>query len=337
MIVCDNDEKKIITRNACICCSLLYPDSRTWPDPSHNQNIFATSCPPSHPPHRLSQAAQAHRRLTAAVQGSRSDHLNLIAAFSAWRNAGAKPAFCREYFLSLQGLQAIAAGRRQLAGILLGLGFCEADYLRTLDAPKPLTVIDADDEAADARGPERAGTHALDAAAGSARVVKAALTAGLYPNLLRVDAPPPKFQKVHGGTAEIDLEPGALKFFDRTLGRVFLHPASCNFKAGRFPSGWLVYSEITQTSKVFARATSAVPAYAVLFFAGELHVDHLAGTITAGGWARFKAPARIGVLVHDLRAAMAALLAKKIEDPTLHLDKSPVRKALQSLLVADGT
>lgn len=256
------------------------------------------------------------------MAGSQSDHLALIAAYNAWRAAGgpgARGAFARDNFLSQQGMEGVLAGRRQLAGILQALGFVDGGYLARLDAP-----------------PSRDPPHALDAAAASARVVKAALAAGLYPNLLRVDAPPPKFQRVHGGTAQIDADPAELRFHDRSRGRVFLHPSSCNFGAGRFPSGWLVYSDIVRTSKVFVRASSAVPAYAILLFAGELSVDHVAGTLTAGGWARFKAPARIGVLVRDLRAAVASLLAAKIADPGLSLAGSPVVEALHSLLASDG-
>ena len=33
-------------------------------------------------------------------------------------------------------------------------------------------------------------------------------------------------------------------------GRVFQHPASINFNCGRFESGWLVYTDLIETSKV---------------------------------------------------------------------------------------
>ena len=57
----------------------------------------------------------------------------------------------------------------------------------------------------------------------------------------------------------MDHDAKALRFFDRQRGRVFLHPASLNFSAGRFESGWLVFSELLQTSKVFVRESSMVP------------------------------------------------------------------------------
>lgn len=42
----------------------------------------------------------------------------------------------------------------------------------------------------------------------------------------------------------------ALRYFDRVKGRVFQHPASINFNCGRFESGWLVYTDLIETSKV---------------------------------------------------------------------------------------
>lgn len=59
---------------------------------------------------------------------------------------------------------------------------------------------------------------AMDAFSDNARVVKAAIAAGLYPNLLRVDAPPPRFQQVAGGTVEVPADPSKIKLFDRTKG-----------------------------------------------------------------------------------------------------------------------
>lgn len=51
-------------------------------------------------------------------------------------------------------------------------------------------------------------------------------------------------------------------------GRVFLHPSSLNFTCGKLESGWAVYSEVVETSKVFVRESSMVPIYAILLFGG---------------------------------------------------------------------
>ena len=80
-------------------------------------------------------------------------------------------------------------------------------------------------------------------------------------------------------------------------GRVFIHPASVNFSCGSFPSGWLLYTDVTETSKVFVREASMVPVYALLLFGGALTVHHSDGLIRLDGWATFKAPAQIAALV----------------------------------------
>ena len=50
-----------------------------------------------------------------------------------------------------------------------------------------------------------------------------------------------------GGSKEIDADSKQLHLFDREKGRVFLHPASVNFKVALFESEWLVYSDIIET------------------------------------------------------------------------------------------
>jgi ATP-dependent RNA helicase DHX57 len=117
---------------------------------------------------------------------------------------------------------------------------------------------------------------------------------------------------------------------------VFLHPSSVNFTCGKFESGWLAYSEVVQTSKVFVREASMVPVYSILLFGGELSVHHEQGLVRVDGWATFKAPARIAVLVRELRREVAALLAKKVAAPGLDLGGSRVVEAMQHLLGSDG-
>ncbi len=62
-------------------------------------------------------------------------------------------------------------------------------------------------------------THTeMDAYSANARVVKAAIAAGLYPNLLRVEAPPPRYQQIAGGNVEVPGDPSKIKLFNRTKG-----------------------------------------------------------------------------------------------------------------------
>ena len=89
--------------------------------------------------------------------------------------------------------------------------------------------------------------------------------------------------------------------------------------------------------KPTARLVSMVPAYAVLLFSGgRLDVRHEAGEVVVDGFARFAAPARIGVLIRELRSAADGLLESKLADPGLDLAGSPATAAMHGLLETDG-
>ena len=89
--------------------------------------------------------------------------------------------------------------------------------------------------------------------------------------------------------------------------------------------------------KPTARLVSMVPAYAVLLFSGgRLDVRHEAGEVVVDGFARFAAPARIGVLIRELRSAVDGLLDSKLADPGFDLAGSPATAAMHGLLETDG-
>lgn len=62
------------------------------------------------------------------------------------------------------------------------------------------------------------------------------LRTGFYPRILRVEAPV-LYAQVAGGAVRTEAAPQAIKFFERGLGRVWVHPASVCFKAGSYSSG----------------------------------------------------------------------------------------------------
>jgi ATP-dependent RNA helicase DHX57 len=103
-----------------------------------------------------------------------------------------------------------------------------------------------------------------------------------------------------------------------------------------FCAGWLVFTQLVETSRLFVREASMVPLYALLAFGGELEVLHDQGLLLLDSWAKFKAPARVGVLIKHLRAAVASLLAAKLADPSLQLAGQRVVEALHALLATDG-
>ena len=63
---------------------------------------------------------------------------------------------------------------------------------------------------------------------------------------------------------------------------------------------------------------------------------HEQGLVKVDDWATFKAPARIAVLVRELRAEAAALLRRKVANPGLDLGSSRVVGAMHHLLATDG-
>ncbi|KDD72526.1 hypothetical protein H632_c3232p1, partial [Helicosporidium sp. ATCC 50920] len=280
------------------------------------------------PAEARAEADAARAALAAPVAASKSDHLALVAAYNAWlavrdqRGRSAATAFCQDNFLSRSAVEGVWATRAQFAGALADAGLVPRGYesfgKSSSSSKKGLPV------------------PACDAHSHSARVVKAALAAGLYPNLLRAESAPERFAKVLNGSTQVEGDASQLRVFHRTAGRVFLHPSSQLFRCGTFESGWLVFSELVQTSKPYAREVSAVPGYAVLLFCGAPRPEHGSGLVDLDGWAKFKAPPRIAVLVCALREALADLLHARIADPTLDLANSSVLKAVHGLLESDG-
>mmetsp|Transcript_24807 Transcript_24807/g.62515 ORF Transcript_24807/g.62515 Transcript_24807/m.62515 type:complete len:82 (-) Transcript_24807:115-360(-) len=79
-----------------------------------------------------------------------------------------------------------------------------------------------------------------------------------------------------------------------------------------------------------------VSAFAMLLFGGQLKVHHEEGVVKLDDWAVFKVPAKVAVLVRELRAEVATLLSRKMEDVTLDLGASAVANAMHHLLTTDG-
>ena len=118
--------------------------------------------------------------------------------------------------------------------------------------------------------------------------------------------------------------------------RVFVHPSSVNFTAPRFESPYLVYTELVETSKAFLRDTSMAPVFAVLLFGGAVVADAVKGTLRVDGWAEFRAPGKVAVLVRELRAEVARVLLAKIRDPGVHVGGHPALATVMRLVCRDG-
>lgn len=67
-----------------------------------------------------------------------------------------------------------------------------------------------------------------------------------------------------------------------------------------------------RTSRTFLRDCTVVSPMALLLFGGELVVVHEGGYALIDNWIRIRASAPTAVLVKQLRAALDALLEKKV-------------------------
>lgn len=273
---------------------------------------------------------------------SRSDHIALLKAYLGWQNAGnnrEKRKYCDTNYLSHDGLRKLSDLRRQLATALYDAGFgSKRNSSSTTSSFKDLK---------------------------STNVLRAALCAGLYPNIINIKKPERKYKEVDGGAFEKTPEAKALKFVclkhqvvvgkdgvivpeqerighdGRTYrgpqtARVYLHPASANARMGGFHSPWMVYFNKVKTSMVFVRDSTMVPPYALLLFGGKLDVRHAQNKIVIDGWMYFDAASVVGVVILELRKALDDLLSKKIEDPGIDVSSSKLIDAITKLLVKSG-
>ncbi|PNF38747.1 putative ATP-dependent RNA helicase YTHDC2, partial [Cryptotermes secundus] len=175
--------------------------------------------------------------------GTYSDHMALLRAFQAWQRArsdGWERVFCEKNFISAATMEMVVGMRMQLLGQLRASGFVRV------------------------RG--SGDIRDLNNNSDNWAVVKAALCAGMYPNLLRVD-------REH-------LQLRALKEF-----KVTFHPSSTLHdcpKSARtsvaashsatvegLPSDWLIYEEISRSGRFcHARCCTLVTPITVALFAG---------------------------------------------------------------------
>ncbi|KAG8598146.1 hypothetical protein GDO81_002511 [Engystomops pustulosus] len=180
------------------------------------------------------------KRFTA---GTFSDHMALLRAFQAWQKArsdGWERAFCEKNFLSQATMEIIIGLRTQLLGQLRASGFVRA----------------------------RGGGDIRDVNTNSENwaVVKAALVAGMYPNLIHVDRE-------------------NMLLTSHREKRVRLHPTSVlsqpqykkippeNGQAAAIqvlPSDWLIYDEMTRAHRISnIRCCTVVTPAAVAIFSGS--------------------------------------------------------------------
>ncbi|XP_034254470.1 3'-5' RNA helicase YTHDC2-like [Thrips palmi] len=183
----------------------------------------------------LRNASRASRRSFSA--GSFSDHMAMLRAFQAWqlsRSTGREASFCQKNFISSATMEQVMSLRAQLLGQLRASGFVRAKGggdIRDLNS------------------------HAENWA-----VVKAALTAGFYPNIARVDR------------AYMQL-----RTFKESM--VAVHPSSTLRDADigkvpdNLPTDWLVFEEMSRAGKLCQiRMCTVISPITVALFAGPMRL-----------------------------------------------------------------
>eukprot|EP00946_MAST-07B_sp_MAST-7B-sp1_P000372 g372.t1 len=266
---------------------------------------------------------------------SRSDHIALLRAYHGWEKAGkGRRQYCSDNFLSYDGMRQLSSLRRQLGTALFDAGFSGRHQGNSSERENDFKSLK------------------------STNVLRAALCAGMYPNIIHIRKPPKVYYEMNGGNFEKTPSAKELKFYCRKQPaeekservqkehgpdqrsydneRVFLHPSSVNFKEGGFVSPWMVYFQKVKTSRVFIRDCTMVPPYAMLLFGGQLEVQHTRNKIVIDGWMYFDAPARVAVLIQELRRELDLLLGRKIEHPEIDISSSPLIDAITRLLVKAG-
>jgi ATP-dependent RNA helicase DHX57 len=226
----------------------------------------------------------------------KSDLLLYLKAYDRWTSVRASGGgykseldFCDTHFMSRKTLLAIFDSRRQLENALQDAGFTRGG------------------------GSNENSTNL--------RVIKAVVCAALYPNVVRIDPPGTRYREVAAGAVAQEHKARELVLKSKSGERVFLHPESVNFDEGDYEHRWLAYFSKVRTSRVFIRDSTMVSPFAILLFGGGIEVRHTDEQLVVDDWAVFKSPARVAVLVRELRRNLDGLLMRKFENPSLDVHK----------------
>lgn len=271
-------------------------------------------------PHKPCQkrAATAARKEFAA--DTHSDHMALLRAFQSWQEAranGWERQFCENNFISSAVMEMIVGMRTQLLGQLRASGFVRS------------------------RGP--GDIRDLNLNSENWAVVKACLTAGLYPNLIRVD-------RKHGQLrtqkeSKVFFHPSStLKDFCKSARTTSAQSHSASVKT--LPSDWLIYEEMNRTGRFcHARTVTLVNPVTVALLSGpaRLPMDVIYETesipesesdseaeesrdgttiLKLDDWVAFKLDFEVARLLLHLRQKWNALFLRRMKTPSRAMSQS---------------
>jgi len=239
----------------------------------------------------------------------KSDLLTDYNAFSQWYDIhknGTKSeerAFCEENFLSMNTLYSILSLKKQYYQNLKDIGFIN-DSVNEHSEEYP--------------------------------IIKAALVAGMYPNILKVKHPETNYIETLQGNVARDFEAKNIKLYSKNDGRLFIHPSSVNFSVNKFEEGFLLYFNKVQTTKAYVRDCTMVSAYPIFLFGGEITTDLEGSIASVDNCFHVKAFPRISVLMNGLRKLLDRVLIEKVKKVNLDISNNDAIKLIIEILNRNG-
>ncbi|XP_064594320.1 ATP-dependent RNA helicase DHX29-like [Liolophura sinensis] len=232
-----------------------------------------------------------------------SDHLTLYNAYLRWRKSaeGGRQAeldFCNKSFLKRNSLLEIENVKKDLIKLVRSIGFDSPDKMKLGNSlPRELVAM-----------------------------VKAVLTAGLYPNIAMV-----KYEAPVDAAANPEQRACVM---ETPHGAAQAHPSSIN----RFlkANGLVVYHEKVKHTRVYIRDSSLISPHPVLLFGGDIEVRHRQQVVSVDKWLRFQTYARTGVIYRELRLLVNRLLQEKLEQPNKDLKDNRLLSVIIQLLKIDA-
>jgi len=283
-------------------------------------------------------AALSHRNPFYNSQGmagfvsANSDLVVIWRAYDEWcraKSQNMEKIFCNEKALSVVSLRTILDLKIQFCEILSDIGFLKSGITR-----KSISKL----ESAGFDGVLKATGSLHNTNSENSKMIRAIICAGLYPHVVRVDAPQQTCIPTVSGPIPVAPQAKELRMITKNHERVFVHPQSVNFTRGEYESPWLVFHSKFQTSKLYLRDVTMAPPYSLLLFSfgTNITVQHGRELIIVDEWIKFCAPARIAVLVKEIRNSILELLDEKIRNPQLDISTSELINVVTKLIMNDG-
>lgn len=230
-------------------------------------------------------------RAKSSFMRDNSDFLTMHNAFSRWRRVSSdgesEHKFCRKNFLSRQNLQQIEELRQQFLAYLIDARLVQADkaLIRLLSRARF----------------NRSRTrfvflpHEFDIYSENNALINAALTAGLYPKILKLDPTDGQLSTVTNSQA------------------VAFHPSSVNFRRRPqdFGVNHLAFFTIMHSKKLYVWETGPVDDVALLLLCGDCNFKLVSDSAFVDK-IKFRIPAKTNLALKYLRNKLAVELSERL-------------------------